>query len=96
MNNEDKVIKDMQESVHKILTDTTNNIKKTFISDEFLCTSYLIKYVETKDNNYYLKFTNLYEKLDNDKKIMVVYYFSTYCEKNKKEKQNVKERGEIK
>ena len=95
-NTEEKLVKDAFKSVHKLLTDTTDRVKKTLNSDEFLCASYLIKYVETKDENYYLKFTNLFEKLDNDKKIVVVYYFSTYIKKNNQEKQKVKERGERK
>lgn len=89
---EDEVIKDTFKLVNKLLNDNNQNIKKIFISDEFKCALYLIKYIENKDDDCYLRFSNIFKKLDKDKKIMVVYYITTYFNENKKEKQKVKKR----
>ena len=83
---EEELIKDTFKLVDKLLNDNTNNIKKMFISDEFLCACYFIKYIEIKDNLYYLKFSNLFMSLDDAKKIMVVNLVATYYKNNEKEK----------
>ena len=83
---EEELLKDTFKLVDKLLNDNTSNIKKMLVSDEFLCVCYFIKYIETKDNLYYLKFSNLFMNLDEIKKIMVVNLVATYYKNNKKEK----------
>ena len=83
---EEELLKDTLKLVDKLLNDTTNNMKNVFISDEFLCACYFIKYIETKENLYYLKFSNLFMNLDDVKKVMVVNLVATYYKNNDKEK----------
>ena len=83
---EEELLKDTFKLVDKLLKDTTSNINKMLVSDEFLCACYFIKYIDTKDNLYYLKFSNLFMNLDNAKKVMVVSLVATYYKNNEKEK----------
>ena len=67
----------------KTIKNELNDIQDILFSDIMLCSCYFIKYLETLDDTYFDKFSDMLNKMSSSDKIRTLSCITTYLKENK-------------
>lgn len=67
----------------KTIKNELNDIQDILFSDIMLCSCYFIKYLETLDDTYFDKFSDMFNKMSSSDKIRTLSCITAYLKENK-------------
>lgn len=87
---DDKLDKDLKNQINQVLTKNLEEFKNALFSDNILCCCYFLKYLETYDDIYFDKFSNMFSIMNIHDKQLTLTCINTYLKKNKDKNKNNK------